>query len=106
MKTFADYIAHDEAICGGEPRIRGTRIPVRTIIESIRLSHAKDPLLEAFPDITLADIDAALIYYAEHAEEIEQYIHEHRMAEEDTAGVPQVLKPPEGVPLLSCLNAQ
>ena len=96
MKTLADYIIHDKDICGGEPRIRETRISVRTIIESIRLSHAKEPLLEAFPDITLADIDPALIYYAEHAEEIERYIHEHRMAEEDTAGVPQVLKPSEG----------
>jgi hypothetical protein len=35
------------------------------------------------------------VYYAEHPEEIERYIHEHCVAEEDTANVPKVLKPPK-----------
>ena len=93
MATLADRIACDVDICGGEPRIRGTRITVRTIVESIRLYHAKTPLLQAFPDLTPEDLDAALVYYAEHPEEIEQYIHEHTTAERDTTGVPRVLKP-------------
>lgn len=36
------------------------------------------------------------ILSAEHAQEIEQYVQEHRLAEEDTAGVPKVLKHSEG----------
>ena len=31
MQTLAGYIVHDAGICGGEPRIRGTRITVRAI---------------------------------------------------------------------------
>lgn len=93
MATLMDRIVCDVDICGGEPRIRGTRITVRAIVESIRLYHAKAPLLQAFPDLTPEDLDAALVYYIEHPEEIERYIHEHAAAERDTTGVPQILKP-------------
>jgi uncharacterized protein (DUF433 family) len=93
MQTLAGYIVHDAGICGGEPRIRGTRITVRTIVESIRLYHATEPVLQAFPGLTSMTLNAALVYYVEHPEEIEQYIREHDMAERDMADVPQVLQP-------------
>ena len=93
MQTLAGHIVHDAEICGGEPRIRGTRITVRAIIESIRLYHAEGPVLRAFPDLTPTALNAALVYYVEHPEEIEQYIREHAMAERDTTDVPQVLQP-------------
>ena len=93
MQTLASYIVHDAGICGGEPRIRGTRITVRTIVESIRIYHATEPVLQACPDLTPMTLNAALVYYVEHPEEIEQYIREHAMAERDTTNVPQVLQP-------------
>ena len=93
MQTLAGHIVYDTGICGGEPRIRGTRITVRTIVESIRLYHATEPVLQAFPDLTTMTLNAALVYYIEHPEEIEQYIREHAMAEQDTTNVPQVLQP-------------
>ena len=93
MQTLVNHIVCDAESCGGEPRLQGTRITVRTIVESIRLYHAKEPVLRAFPDLTSEALDAALIYYVEHPEEIEQYIREHVMAEQDTTDVPQVLKP-------------
>jgi uncharacterized protein (DUF433 family) len=93
MSILAERIVRDEEICGGEPRIRGTRITIRTIIESIRLYHAKEPLLRALPDLTPEDLDAALVYYTEQPEEIARYIKEHAAAEIDTIDVPHVLKP-------------
>jgi len=93
MQTLVGHIVRDAAICGGEPRMRGTRITVGAIIESIRLYHAKEPVLRAFPDLTPAALDAALVFYVEHPEEIEQYMREHALAEQDTTDVPQVLKP-------------
>ena len=93
MQTLASHIVYDAEICGGEPRIRGTRITVRTIVESIRLYHAEEPVLRAFPDLTPSALNAALVYDVEHPEEIEQYIREHAMAERDTTDVPQVLTP-------------
>ena len=92
MQTLADHIVHDAAICGGEPRMRGTRITVRAIVESISLYHAEEPVLRAFSELTPTALNAALVYYVEHSEEIEQYIREHAMAEQDTTDVPQVLQ--------------
>jgi hypothetical protein len=66
---------------------------VRVIVESIRLYHAAEPVLRALPDLTPTALNAALVYYIEHPEEIEHYIREHAMAERDTTDVPQVLKP-------------
>lgn len=94
MSPLAKQIVRDAEICGGEPRIHGTRITIRAIIEAIRLAHGKEPLLEAFPDLCSEDLDAALVYYAEHPEEIDSYIKAHAMAEEDTTGVPGVLTLP------------
>ncbi len=93
MGTVTDHIVRDEKICGGEPRIRGTRITVRTIVESVRLYHAKEPLLQAFPDLAPGDLDAALVYYAEHPAEIEDYIHQQGAAEQNLRHVPNVLNP-------------
>lgn len=88
METLANHIVRDHEICGGEPRIRGTRITVHAIVESIWLYHAKDPLLQAFPDLTAGELDAALVYYVEHPAEIEGYIQEHVTAERDLKEVP------------------
>jgi len=93
MGTLVDQIVRDSEVCGGEPRIRGTRITVRTIIESIRLYHAKEPLFQAYPDLTREDLDAALIYYIEHPLEIEGYIREHTAAEQSFEDVPNVIHP-------------
>jgi uncharacterized protein (DUF433 family) len=93
MGTFTEHIVRDKEICGGEPRIRGTRITVRAIVELIRLYHAKEPLLQAFPDLVSEDLDAALVYYVEHPAEIEGYIQEHLAAEQNLQDVPNVLNP-------------
>jgi uncharacterized protein (DUF433 family) len=77
---------------GENPGFAGPRITVRAIVESIRLYHAEEPVLRAFPDLTPTALNAALVYYVEHPEEIEQYIREHAMAEHDTTDVPQVLQ--------------
>ena len=93
MGAFVDQIVRDSGVSGGEPHIRGTRITVRTIIESIRLYHAQEPLFQAFPDLTREDLDAALIYYIEHPLEIETYIREHAAAAENLQDVPNVIHP-------------
>lgn len=73
-------ITKNKEICGGEPIIRGMRITVRDIIEYLQIYHSKERILEALPDLTLKDIEAALVYYRQHRQEIEQY----RQAEEES----------------------
>lgn len=73
----SDYIVCDEGICGGQPRIAGTRIKVQHIaLEYEPLGWSPDQICDSHPGITLGQIHAALSYYCDHRKEIDQNIHE------------------------------
>jgi len=50
---------------GRDPCIRGTRVPVRTIIGSLADGMSADEIRDAYPQLGLEDISAALAYAAE-----------------------------------------
>lgn len=54
----------------GKPVIRGTRIPVDLIVRKVAEGADERALLEAYPRLTLADIQAALQYAADSASKI------------------------------------
>ena len=57
-------------VCGGQPRIRNTRIPVWTLV-AFRQQGADDAeLLRNYPTLTKDDLTAAWTYYAQHEEEL------------------------------------
>ncbi len=49
----------------GAPCIRGTRIPVRTIVGSLADGMSVEEIREAYPQLTPEDVSAALAYAAE-----------------------------------------
>ena len=49
-------------ICGGEPCIKGTRIPVWVILSHLAAGEDYDTVLKNFPNITREDILAAIEY--------------------------------------------
>jgi uncharacterized protein (DUF433 family) len=75
------YIVANEALLGGEPVIRGTKTPVRAIVELWRMGVPPDEIPIHLPHITLAQVFDALRYYAEHQPEINQYIQANRVPE-------------------------
>src|SRR5688572_11201874 len=79
--------------CGGKPRIAGTRIKVSLVaILSERNRMTPDEIVEAYPHLTLAQVHAALAYYWDHRDEIEQEIREEQSfvekLEQDLSGTP------------------
>jgi uncharacterized protein (DUF433 family) len=80
--TEHPYIVRTEEILGGEPVIKGTRTPVRAIVEWWKFGTSPEEILENLPHLTLSQIFDALSYYADHRGEIEQYITEN-MVERD-----------------------
>ena len=57
--------------CGGKPHIAGRRIKVQDIaLWHERLGMSPDEIVAEYPDITLADVYAALAYYCDHRETI------------------------------------
>lgn len=69
------HIVRDEGICGGQPRISGTRLKVQhIIIEYERLGWTPDQICDAHRELNLADVHAAITYYYDHKEEIDEII--------------------------------
>lgn len=61
MKTH-ERISIDPAIMAGKPCIKGTRVPVTTLIKWLGKGFTIDELLAQYPTITRDDILAALLY--------------------------------------------
>jgi uncharacterized protein (DUF433 family) len=63
--------------CGGKPCIAGTRIRVWDvhILHNLR-GHSPEQIIGEFPQLSLADIHAALAYYLDHRDAIEQQMKE------------------------------
>ncbi|MGE0642593.1 MAG: DUF433 domain-containing protein [Nitrospira sp.] len=77
------HVVTDSAICGGSPRVDGTRITVRTIvIEALHHGQTPEELLTQYPHISLASIYDALSYYYDNREAIDREIAEHLSAPE------------------------
>jgi uncharacterized protein (DUF433 family) len=56
---------------GGQPCIRGLRIPIATVVSMVADGMAYKEILEAYPDLELADIQEALRFAAEAVRERE-----------------------------------
>jgi uncharacterized protein (DUF433 family) len=67
-------------ICGGEPRIAGTRFPIWTLEQSRRLGVSEADLLHAYPGLRAAGLVNAWSYVAAHRDEIERQIRENEEA--------------------------
>lgn len=52
----------DPRICGGQPVVKGTRIPVSAILEQLAEGESWESLLRGYPELTRTDIQAALRY--------------------------------------------
>ena len=76
MKSLDQHIEITPGICSGKPRIAGHRITVAHIaIWHERMGKCADEIATEY-DLTLADVYAALAYYFDHREEIDQSIQE------------------------------
>lgn len=76
------YIESKPGVCGGEPVIKGTRVPVRSIVLKWRLGYAPEEMVQAIPHITLAQVFEALSYYSDNQAEIDDYIDRNQIPDE------------------------
>lgn len=67
-------------VCGGEPRIVRTRIPVWLLAQARRLGATDADLLRAHPTLRAEDLANAWAYAETHRAEIDQQIHDNETA--------------------------
>jgi uncharacterized protein (DUF433 family) len=68
-KTLLSRISVDPNVCFGRPCIRGTRIWVSMIVDNLAEGVSEAELLQAYPQLTREDLQAALAYAAEMTRE-------------------------------------
>jgi uncharacterized protein (DUF433 family) len=59
---YKERIAKDPAVMVGQPVIRGTRIPVELILDWLSVDPHDDEIYEAYPEITVEDVRAAILF--------------------------------------------
>ena len=65
-------IVRNPRIQGGEPFVRGTRVPVRAIVVAWREYQDMPTMLAAYPRLTTEDVSEALAYYDAYRREIDE----------------------------------
>ena len=66
-------IESQPSVCGGKPCVAGTRIRVQDVFVWHELQgQSADEIVSRFPQLTMADVYAALSYYWDHRDEIQR----------------------------------
>ncbi len=66
-------------VCGGEPCVVRTRIPIWLLDQARRLGSSEQELLAAYPSLRAEDLVNAWAYARAHPEEIEAQIRENEV---------------------------
>jgi uncharacterized protein (DUF433 family) len=66
-----ERITHDPAVMGGKPCIRGMRVTVGSIVGLLASGKTEDEIVQAYPYLEKADVQAALAYAAWRTQETE-----------------------------------
>ncbi len=68
-QNILNRITTHPQICGGQPCIQKTRIPIAVILDGMAEGLRPDQIIDHYPQLTEEDIHAALAYAAELSRE-------------------------------------
>lgn len=86
VDTVSGHIEITPGVAGGKPRITGHRITVQDVVVwHERVGLSADEIATEY-DLSLADVYAALAYYYDHREKIDQAIRRTRRSSPSSAG--------------------
>ncbi|MCD4726392.1 MAG: DUF433 domain-containing protein [Pirellulales bacterium] len=74
--TVVQHIEIAPGVRSGKPRIAGTRICVSDVVIWTEQGRSPYEIVADYPQLTLADVYAALAYYHDHQADIDQQIKE------------------------------
>ena len=69
MTEWRKYLVHDPELCHGQLCVKGTRVFVTTILDSLAEGASRNQILHSYPTLQSVHINAALAYAAELAHE-------------------------------------
>jgi type III restriction enzyme len=76
-QTTYEYIDQVPGVVGGDPKIKGTRVPIWAVVAYWRLYGTVSGVLAAYPHISREAVEEALAYYESHRKDIDRAIEEN-----------------------------
>ncbi|MEX1027036.1 MAG: DUF433 domain-containing protein [Candidatus Paceibacterota bacterium] len=70
------HIEQTSGVRSGKPRIKGTRLTVADVVLWTEQGMCPDEIVTEFPQLSLADVHAALAYYHDNRDLIDRQIKE------------------------------
>jgi uncharacterized protein (DUF433 family) len=67
--NWRDRITVDSRICHGQACVKGTRVMVSVILDNLAAGATMERILQSYPTLQLQDLQAALSYASELAQE-------------------------------------
>jgi len=86
-----------ETTADGTVKVRGTRIPLDTIVIAFQLGSTPQDIARQYSPLNLADIYAVLAYYLQHKDDVDQYLREREAEAERVRAEIEARWPREGV---------
>lgn len=71
------YVTRKKGVCGGRSVVRGTRIPVWSLIQWYKQGMTIENIMREFPQLKPAQVHDAFSYYYDNRKEIEKDITEN-----------------------------
>lgn len=62
----------------GQVRIKGSRIPLDTIVISFKEGVTAEEIVRRYPSLSLAEVYSIIGYYLNHQQEIEEYLEKQQ----------------------------
>ena len=81
-KVTHPHIVKEPDYCGGKATIDNTRVRVMNVVFLHKHGKTETEILEAYPDLSRAQVYAALAYYYDHPDEIEAELRADETAAE------------------------
>jgi len=69
MIDWRQFLTSDQQVCHGQLCAKGTRVFVTNILDSLAEGASREQILNSYPSLQPAHIDAAVAYAAELARE-------------------------------------
>ena len=82
-KIVYPHIVKEPGYCGGKAAIDHTRVRVNNVAWLAKRGLTPQQVLEHYPDLTLAQVHAALAYYYDNRDEIEAELAAEDQAADD-----------------------
>jgi len=80
VEPLSSWVEKTPEVCGGDARIRATRITVWGLVERRGWGLSDAEILAHLPGLTQPDLDVAWQYYEANREEIDQAIRDNDKA--------------------------